>query len=178
MTAQIIEFGAIARQPRAAVSVPEENSKRTAADDGASRNADLRAEREARNQTWREAEVRTRFYQAFLDFLDATWIAKTVGIESDDLWKAHAAFPGTFFDENTVRDDIRQALRDAGRTQLLTPAGLSTHLSWKETQLRARMPYWGIDAATERQIVRLINADKMFLDACPRKSGGRAKPRT
>lgn len=168
MTAQIIQFGTATRQQYSA------QARSTLA-----QRAEAFADRDVRVKAWDRAASVTSFYKALLELIEATWIAKRCGAElaKIDHDMTQAAFPGDFIEDSSIRNRALAELRKAGLQQLLTPAGLQSHLDWKLTQIRAKLQWWGIDHVTELQIARIMDQDRAFLEACPRKSGGKRKRR-
>lgn len=164
MTAQIIQFGTIARQPRAAVSrqvIPDSDRSKAS-------NEGMHIERDARDKAWRIGAATLRFFEQLLCLIDCAILAKEANAVLPDSFQS--LIPADWESHHSERKRVLVALREAEARQLMLPAAYQSQVDWK----RRRMNTNGL---SDEQLARRIRADETFLALCPRKSGGRAKPR-
>lgn len=166
MSADIIQFGSPRVSARAASRqiVPI-----TVSNGGA---VDMLQEREARDKAWRKLKATRDFYEQLLHFVDKGMMVWQVGSSDEIAEQFRSAVPIDWDAHHAERDRVMELLKQATARLLLQPAAYSTHVLWKETHLRNG---WPVVDLSVKQIDRMIDADKAFLAAAPRKRGGSHK---
>lgn len=156
MSAEIIQFATVVRQPHAPLpqAIPIGTGGPLAI---ANHHSRARSERKA---AWKRAEIVMNYREHLHDFAFWCEIARDRGL-------AAALNPPVFRDRMDTADDLNQAVR----ALLLTPAPDKAALTWKVQRLQRKHRPWALGAATREEVERAIAADREFLKAHPVRSG-------